>query len=135
MICRTKVKERSEPVTKISDQLSECLNFLEQSKKDYRHYYNEVNDKDKENQDYLHELELEQLSYHELAKHAKKMRKSRKERREAKDAVEALSPLIEFLESDLGIKSLNQLKQVLGKVRQKEKNQQNRIYIKRKGAS
>ena len=118
-------------MTNRSEQLTELLNYLDQSLKDHRYHFDNVHLKDKEKQDFLHALELEELSYHEGARLAIKISKSRRERRDSKDAVEVLEPLVEYLESKDGARSLNQLKHVLGKMRQKEKNQQTRTYNKR----
>jgi len=118
-------------MSKTSEYLTEHIKFLDQAKEDYNYYYEQVHEKNNAEQDYLHELELTEMTKEELLEHAKKMRENRLERRQAKDAVEVLTPIVEFLESDMGKKSLNQLKQVLGKTRNIETLQPKRTYTKR----
>ena len=79
-------------------------------------------------QDYLHKLELENLTYGERAKVATKLAQCRKLRRESKDTVEILEPFILFLENDKGKRLSGLLSEVLGKVRKLEERMEGRTY-------
>lgn len=114
-----------------SKSISDFLTMLEETKKAYAWHYDEVNRLDLLTQDYLHKLELEDLSYHERAKVATEISLCRKQRRESKDIVGVLRPIIEFLESDKGKNLLNLMREVLGKTRKAEEYLGNRTYIPR----
>ena len=119
-------------MTNLSASFTELLNYLDQSVKDYRYHFDNVHLKDKEIQDHLHEIEFtDYADDHEAAKATFKVQASRRERRASKDAVEVLEPLVDYLASKDGARAFNQSKEVLGKMRQKEKNQQTRAYRKR----
>ena len=111
---------------KYSEHLSQFLNFLESAKKDYSWYEDELTKQEALTQDYLHQLELEHLNYSERAKIATKLAACRKARREAKDIVTILSHIVNY--SSVYEKSLNQLKETLGKVRKEEKAIETRSY-------
>lgn len=111
---------------KYSEHLSQFLNFLESAKKDYFWYEDEMAKQEALTQDYLHQLELEHLNYSERAKIATKLAACRKARREAKDKVTILLPIINY--SSVYEKSLNQLKETLGKVRKEERTIETRSY-------
>ena len=111
---------------KYSEHLSQFLNFLESAKKDYSWYEDELSKQEALTQDYLHQLELEHLNYSERAKIATKLAACRKARREAKDIITILNPIINY--SSVYEKSLNQLKETLGKVRKEEKAIETRSY-------
>lgn len=111
---------------KYSEHLSQFLNFLESAKKDYSWYEDELTKQEALTQDYLHQLELEHLNYSERAKIATKLAACRKARREAKDIITILNPIINY--SSVYEKSLNQLKETLGKVRKEEKAIETRSY-------
>lgn len=111
---------------KYSEHLSQFLNFLESAKKDYSWYEDELTKQEALTQDYLHQLELEHLNYSERAKIATKLAACRKARREAKDIVTILSHIINY--SSVYEKSLNQLKETLGKVRKEERTIETRSY-------
>ena len=113
-------------MTKYSEHLSQFLNFLESAKKDYSWYEDELSKQEALTQDYLHQLELEHLNYSERAKIATKLAACRKARREAKDIITILNPIINY--SSVYEKSLNQLKETLGKVRKEEKAIETRSY-------
>ena len=79
-------------------------------------------------QDYLHLLELTDLSYHDRAKLAEKLKDCRIQRRTAKDMVAVLEPIVEFLSTERGKVLISQLQQVLGKIRKAEKYIEQRSY-------
>lgn len=84
---------------------------------------------DKLLQDILHKLELEDLNYSERAKLATQLKNSRKNRRKAKDTIEFTDAILEWLENNK--KPVEQLKQVLGKLRKIKEVQGARQYTPR----
>ena len=112
----------------MSEVISEFLRLLEQSQKDYVWAIEEETRLERLTQDYLHMIELTDLSYHDRAKIAAKLKECRVQRREAKDTVNILEPVVEFLNNERGKMLISQLQQVLGKVRKAEKYIDQRTY-------
>lgn len=111
-----------------SDRLSEFLRKLNQLPSDYEWALQKVTRLEKLTQDYLHMLELSELSYHEKAGIAEKLKECRIERRAAKDMTAVLEPITEFLNGERGKLLVGQLQQVLGKMRKAEKQIEQRTY-------
>lgn len=82
-------------------------------------------------QDYLHQLELEDLSYNERAKIATSLAKTRKERRISKDIVESLRPAFTYFNDKKGVDTMRNMSEILGKIRIVEECFEKRIYIPR----
>lgn len=116
---------------KFSESISDFCKFLESAQKDYTWNFDMVHKMDLLTNDYLHELELDDLDYKGRAKLATKLEKCRKDRRNHKDTVQALEPLIEYLNTEKGKQFLNLLKEVLGKTRKVEERMENRVYVRR----
>lgn len=116
---------------KYSEKLSDFLNFVRLAQAEYKTSFDEVNIKDKQTQDYLHDLELSNLTYKERCKVATQIARCRKERRYYKDVSETLEPLVLFFEEPQNKKVLNELMQILGKMRKSEQYHENRNYIPR----
>lgn len=116
---------------KSSEYIEEFLNFLSDVKSKYNFAFDEVNQQDKLTQDYLHSIELDNLKYEERNKIATKLVINRKDRRYYKDIVEEYEPIVEFLDDPNNKKIVNQLTQVLGKVRKQEGYHEKRTYIPR----
>jgi len=108
-----------------SEEISRFLIIMKQSQLDYNYNYENVNKKDKETQDLLHQLELGK--YKDRDKSATKLAKVRKERRIFKDIVENTEPINKYIEENKKI--INGLTQLLGQVRKAEKSHEGRIYI------
>ena len=70
---------------KYSDNIEIFLDFLRQAKREYQIAIAEEKEKDAASQDLDHRLELENNSYHDIAKIGKKRMQVRRERRQAKD--------------------------------------------------
>lgn len=117
--------------TYYSERISNFLVFLSESRADYLRCYEEVNKFDKLTQDYLHQLELDNLNCAERSKVATKLALCRKNRRINKDKVEELQPLIDFLEDSENKKFVERLKKVLGETKKQEKGHENRFYVPR----
>lgn len=113
---------------KFSESISGFCNMVTEAKSDYDWNSSEISRLDRLTQDYLHQLELGNLSYHERAKVAEKLAKTRQLRRASKNTVEILEPLIEFIDSDKGKQTMNLMREALGKTRKVEKAMENRVY-------
>lgn len=116
---------------KASDQISTFLKFLEGIEKDYNWALEEESKADGESQDWLHQLELLSLSYHDQAKIARQLKECRIRRRMMKDTIQVYTPIVDFIESDKGKMLISQLQQVLGKVRKEERRLEERTYTPR----
>lgn len=112
-----------------SQCIKNFLEFVQNVKSDYDYNVEAMRKEDRITQDYLHMLELEDLSYHERSKVATKLVENRKARRDYKDMVEELEPIIEFLEDPANKKVIDQMSHLLGKVRKVESYHQNRFYM------
>lgn len=112
---------------KSSEYIADFLGFLRQSQEDYSIAKSMDSDMEKETQDILHRIELEENSYHEYAKLSRGMREVRQKRREAKDRWSQLEPVVNWVaEHEETIKSMEKL---LGEVRKIERFEENRYYI------
>ena len=105
------------------------LNFISEVESHYRYCVDEMTTQEKLTQDYLHNLELDNLNCSERSKIATKLSINRKDRRYYKDRVEELQPIVEFLSNQKNKDMINKLQQVLGEVRRAENYHKNRTYI------
>ena len=117
--------------TKLSERISDLCGELDRAQMDYQYYYDKVNEMDRLTQDYLHMVELKDLYDMELIRFGEELRDCRRKRREYKDICGHLHPVVVFLETEKGQAAHNQLKQLLGKVREAEERLANRQYIPR----
>ena len=120
--------KKNEMPPRFSDGISAVCKLMDDAVKDYTWNFDQLIRMDQLTQDYLHKLELEDLSYSERAKIATQLRDCRKVRREHKDTKETLEPLVQFLESDKGRNMMNLLRETLGKTRKIELKMENRVY-------
>lgn len=116
---------------KLSEELSFLLSFLRNVKLIYSNNRELLSMYDRKTSDFNHALELDNLNYKERAKLATKQRDNLLERRKCKDIIYEYQPLAELLETKDGVRFLNLLNEVLGKIRKQEKLHENRIYHKR----
>lgn len=119
-------KKPKEP--QFSNCISDFCKMVDNARSDYAWNYEEVNRLDKLTQDYLHQLELDELDYYERAKVATQLAQCRKLRRISKDTVEVLEPLITFLDGEKGRSMINLLRETLGKTRKVEERMKTRTY-------
>lgn len=119
---------KKKSVPQFSNTISEFCNMVTEVLSDYEWNKAEVNRLDRLTQDYLHQLELNGLSYSERAKVATQLTKTRQLRRESKDTVEILEPFVEFIESEKGKQTMNLMREALGKTRKVESKMENRTY-------
>lgn len=82
---------------------------------------------DDEQQDLLHDLELNDHDYHECARLAKELKAVRRKRRELKNRCEVLAPLAEYVKTNQD--TLYRFGEVLGKMRKAEDNTKKRLYM------
>ena len=106
------------------DQLEGFLEFLRQAQRDYQIAAEEEREKEAATRGLAHSLELQENSYHALAKISKVMAQVRRERRKAKDQQQLLQPIVEWIAQNT--KVINSLEQLLGAVRRAEKSQEGR---------
>lgn len=108
-------------IDKPSEQITNFLNFITAAQSHYKFCKEEQEKQDALTQDYLHSLELDELSCGERSKLATKLKINRKDRRYYKDRVEELEPIITFFEEHQNKKVLDKLQQVLGQVKKTRK--------------
>nr|DAP55411.1 MAG TPA: hypothetical protein [Caudoviricetes sp.] len=114
---------------RVSYNIESFLNFLREAEELYKTSYDKVNELDKLTQDYLHDIELGDFDYKGRAKIATKLKETRQARRKYKDVTLNLQPVTEWIQIHKG--TINELQQLLGKVRKEEKALTNRIYIRK----
>ena len=122
---------------KISEKIELIIYLLEQCKSDSGWYQERFKDAEREENNIRHEMEgvgIENTGppkFDRRAVLATKWQNTLITRRAAKDNIAMNQPLLEFIESDSGKNTINQLRQVLGKVRKVENDMSNRVYYKR----
>ena len=115
----------------ISESIKAIITLFGQATADHKYSYDRVNALDRETQDILHSLELDNLSQNERSKITTRLVNVRRERRGHKDLAQATEPLALFLESDKGRQMCNLLGEALGKTRKVENYHKTRTYHKR----
>jgi predicted DNA-binding protein YlxM (UPF0122 family) len=112
----------------ISDIITDFLSIADTATVKRQIAYDEVGRQNDLTMDYLHKLELEDLTYEERNRLMTKLRVNRLDRRYYKDVVEIYDPLSEFMKDPAHKKAIEDLKQVLGKVRKAEEYHGTRTY-------
>lgn len=112
---------------KTSEEIKTFLDFIREAESRYNLALDAMKTEDKRTQDFLHAIEFEPHA-EERSKIATKIRASRKTRRENKDIVEELEPVIDFMSVQANKKVIDQLTQLLGRIRKVEKYHENRSY-------
>jgi hypothetical protein len=113
---------------KNSEIISSFLKLIDSVSKEYQIAFDMVGEKDKETIDFMHEVELKKLKQNEKAKMMTRLVEIRKERRYWKNKVDEYQSLNELLNDKEFKKTIEQLKQVLGKVRKAENYLEDREY-------
>lgn len=106
--------------------IADFLELLREAENSYSFNYDSVNQMDKLKQDILHKFELQQMTESELLELDQALIDCLKQRRDYKDAVEELEPIRTFADSNK--KFVEQVKQLLGKVRKVEEYHAERSY-------
>ena len=121
----------------MSEKVELIIYLLEQCKSDTFWYQERFKDAEREENNIRHEMEGfcsengKPPKFDRRAVLATKWQNTLIIRRAAKDNAALNQPLSDFVESDIGKNALNQLKQVLGKIRKVETEMKNRVYHKR----
>ena len=102
-----------------AEQLSEFLNFVEQSYTDYQIASEALKEEDRRLQDLLHEMEFA-ADKAERNRVATRLQKSRRERSKNKDTVKLNEQVVRFFEEKPHRDTLNKMKQLLGRQRKEE---------------
>lgn len=114
----------------VSDEIKRFLDFLEENRRLYEFALESMKIEDKKLQDYLHAIEFESTAK-QRSKICTNLHKSRIDRRRYKDIVEEREDLVKFLGEPQHKKTLDQLTQLLGRVRKVERYHRDRTYIPR----
>lgn len=109
-----------------SEQISNFLKFLRETKEEYDIASSTRIDKENETQDILHRLELRDDKYGDVAKPGKTLRNIRRERRDSKDTVAITSPIAAWYRDNQ--KEIKSLERLLGEVRKEESKTEGRVY-------
>ena len=112
-----------------SKAIDDFLKFLRDAKMDYAVSQDIETEAEKETQDILHTIELDDISYHEYARLSKALKAIRQKRRVAKDRCIRLEPVVTWCNSNEPL--IKALEKLLGSVRKAEKSTENRMYIQR----
>lgn len=111
-----------------SEQIKAFLDFVEECNSLHGQAYENMKKEEARTQDFLHAIEFE-TNGKERNKLCTKLHKSRNERRRNKDIVELTEEIVKFFAEPQHKKTLEQLRQLLGKVRKVEKYHKERFYI------
>lgn len=114
----------------VSEEIKRFLDFVEDSKKLHSVYQEALVMEDKKVQDFLHAIEFEK-SAKERSKICTKLHISRQNRRKYKDIVEEREEIVKFFQDPQHKKTLDQMTQLLGRVRKIEKYHAERTYYPR----
>lgn len=114
----------------VSEEIKRFIDFVGDSKKLYSVYQDELAREDKKVQDFLHAIEFEK-SAKERSKICTKLHISRQNRRKYKDIVEEREEIVKFFQDPQHKKTLDQMTQLLGRVRKVEKYHAERTYYPR----
>ena len=112
-----------------SKDLEAFLSLLRTTEEQHNIHYDNVNKCDREQQNLLHDFELLDLNYNQRAKKATELKKTRLERRYSKDIVEMTSEVVQFCKDNRQF--IQKMERLLGDLRKKEKDLENRVYKRR----
>ncbi len=104
----------------VSEVIADFLNYVDQVKAEYQEAHAAVGIEDKRLQDLLHALEFAE-NENEKRRAGTRLQQSRRERRKRKDEVKRLETLVEFWDKPDNKKTLDRMRQLLGKQRKEEK--------------
>lgn len=114
---------------KTSEQISSFLSFLTDSVQAYQMASADESEANDMTMDILHSIELDEHSYHELAKIGRGLRSVRQKRRSAKDTISQLEPVVAWAEENQPV--IKGLERLLGEVRKQERRLDTRSYTPR----
>lgn len=102
-----------------AEEIEEFLNFVDACGREYAYVQDMVKEEDSRLQDLLHEMEFA-ADRAERNRVATKLQNSRRARRKNKDILQKNELLIKFFEDSQNRKTLNMLRQLLGRQRKVE---------------
>ena len=111
-----------------SDRIKDFLDFIEECQNAYSFAQENMKREDERLQDLLHAIEFETKA-RERSKLCTKLHNSRIERRDNKNVVELTEDIVDFFQEPQHRKTLEQMKQLLGKVRKVENYHSNRQLV------
>lgn len=114
----------------VSEKLKAFIDFVEECDNLHGQAYENMKKEDTRTQDLLHAIEFESNSK-ERNKLTTKLHHCRNERRRNKDIVEVTEEMVKFFAEPQHKKTLDQMRQLLGKVRKVEKYHSERVYFPR----
>lgn len=115
---------------KVSEQIKGFLGFVDECRELNSMAYSGVGEEDRRHQDLIHAIEFED-DPDEIARIGMRLHQNRVERRVYKDLFEVTDPVVQFIKEPQNKKALDQMRQLLGRVRKTEKRHENRVYIPR----
>lgn len=115
---------------KLSEQIKSFLDFIDECRELNSMAYSGVGEEDKRHQDLIHAIEFEH-NPDKIAQIGIRLHQNRMERRAYKDLFEVTDPVVQFARDPQNKKALDQMRQLLGKVRKVENRHENRVYIPR----
>lgn len=118
-----------ETTQKSSEVIEAFICLLEEAPKKFNAAYELVGAEDRKSGDILHFLELEEVDEDKYGEILIQLQTVRKDRRYYKDLIELYDPIKKYIEENK--KAVEQLKQMLGKVRKAEAYHEERSYIPR----
>lgn len=115
----------------VAGELRNFLKIIEEVKIAHDHLPAMVEKCNLKTTDYLHDIELNDLSYHEIGKLQKAQVKNLKERRKYKDELEIYTPLAEFFKTPDGRALKGKIEKILGETRHIMEKHKIRTYNRR----
>lgn len=115
---------------RISEKIRAFLDFVEECRELNSMARSGMGEEDKRHQDLIHAIEFEEHP-DRIAQIGARLHQNRVERRVYKDLFEVTEPIVQFAQDPQNKKTLDQMRQLLGKVRKVEKYHENRVYIPR----
>ena len=116
---------------KKSDQISAAHGLLQKAAARYEALTELVHTQDLLRTDIEHVLELEPQNRDGYAKLARELRDCQRVRRQYKDEISLLEPLVNFMAEPANAQVVGRFAQLIGEMRRKENNLQNRRYVPR----
>lgn len=115
-MAQKKIKEVKQE--KYSKGIEEFLRFLTSAKEAYNISASVQDETEDMTQDLLHQLELGENSYHEIAQLGIRTADARRERRAAKNTIQQLQPLMDWMQNNQV--TIRGLEKLLGQMRKEE---------------
>lgn len=112
-----------------SKELEDFILFLNECEADLKNAREVETLMDRQTQDILHHIELEESSHYDYICEGVSLKDIRNRRRVAKNEEKVLTPMVEWVCANR--KTIDSLRQVLGKIRKEERAAAQRFYVNR----